>query len=43
MSERIVNAQLTEDERSIEQTLRPQSLGEYIGQARMKESFRVCI
>jgi holliday junction DNA helicase RuvB len=43
MSERIVNAQLTEDERSIEQTLRPQSLDEYIGQARMKESLRVCI
>jgi Holliday junction DNA helicase RuvB len=43
MSERIVNTQLTEDERSIEQTLRPQSLDEYIGQARMKESLRVCI
>ena len=43
MSDRIVNAQLTEDERSIEQTLRPQSLEEYIGQARMKESLRVCI
>lgn len=43
MTERIVNAQLTEDERSIEQTLRPQSLNEYIGQARMKESLRVCI
>lgn len=43
MSERIVNAQLTDDERSIEQTLRPQTLDEYIGQARMKESLRVCI
>lgn len=43
MTERILNAQLTDDERSIEQTLRPQSLDEYIGQARMKESLRVCI
>lgn len=43
MADRIVNAQLTEDERSIEQTLRPQTLDEYIGQARMKESLRVCI
>jgi Holliday junction DNA helicase RuvB len=43
MSDRIVNAQLTDDERSIEQTLRPQTLDEYIGQARMKESLRVCI
>lgn len=43
MSERILNTQLTEDERSIEQTLRPQTLDEYIGQTRMKESLRVCI
>jgi holliday junction DNA helicase RuvB len=43
MSERIMNAQLTDDERNIEQTLRPQTLDEYIGQERMKESLRVCI
>ncbi len=43
MSDRILNAQLTDDERSIEQTLRPQTLDEYIGQERMKESLRVCI
>lgn len=43
MSDRILNAQLTDDERSIEQTLRPQTLVEYIGQARMKESLRICI
>jgi len=43
MSDRIVNTQLTDDERSLEQTLRPQTLDEYIGQARMKESLRVCI
>jgi len=38
-----VNAQLTDEERSIEQALRPQTLDEYIGQERMKESLRVCI
>jgi Holliday junction DNA helicase RuvB len=43
MSERIVNAQLTDDERNIEQALRPQTLDEYIGQERMKESLRICI
>ena len=43
MSERIVNAQLTDDERNIEQALRPQTLDEYIGQSRMKESLRICI
>jgi holliday junction DNA helicase RuvB len=43
MSDRVVNAQLTEEERSIEQALRPQTLDEYIGQERMKESLRVCI
>jgi len=43
MSNRIVTAQLTDDERTIEQALRPQTLDEYIGQARMKESLRICI
>ena len=43
MSDRVVNAQLTDEERSIEQALRPQTLDEYIGQERMKESLRVCI
>jgi holliday junction DNA helicase RuvB len=43
MSERIVNAQLTDDERNIEQALRPQTLDEYVGQERMKESLRICI
>ena len=43
MSQRVVNAQLTDDERSMEQTLRPQTLDEYIGQARMKDSLRICI
>lgn len=43
MSDRAVNAQLTDEERSIEQALRPQTLDEYIGQERMKESLRVCV
>ncbi len=43
MSDRIVNAQLADDERSIEQALRPQTLDEYIGQARMKDSLRIGI
>jgi len=43
MSQRVVNAQLTDDERSMEQALRPQTLDEYIGQARMKDSLRICI
>ena len=32
MSQRVVNAQLTDDERSVEQTLRPQTLDEVVGQ-----------
>jgi len=43
MTERIVGSQLTEDERGIETTLRPQTLEEYVGQVRMKESLRICI
>jgi len=43
MTERIVGSQLTEDERGIETTLRPQTLEEYVGQTRMKESLRICI
>jgi len=43
MSERIVNSQMTEDERGLEATLRPQRLDEYVGQERMKESLRICI
>ena len=40
---RVVNAQLTDEERSLEHHLRPQTLNEYIGQARMKDSLRICI
>jgi holliday junction DNA helicase RuvB len=43
VTERLVNTQMTEDERGLEATLRPQTLDEYVGQARMKESLRICI
>ncbi len=43
MTDRLVTNQLTEDERSVETTLRPQTLSEYVGQERMKESLRICI
>jgi Holliday junction DNA helicase RuvB len=43
MSERMVTSQKNEEDRSLEATLRPQSLQEYVGQARMKESLRICM
>lgn len=43
MPDRMVTGQMTEDERGIEATLRPQTIEEYVGQARMKESLRICI
>ena len=43
MAERIVSTQITDEERSIETVLRPQTLEEYVGQERMKESLRICI
>jgi Holliday junction DNA helicase RuvB len=43
MTERIVTNQMTEEERGIEATLRPQTLDEYVGQERMKESLRICM
>ena len=43
MSERVVNSQVTEDEHGLEAALRPQTLDEYVGQERMKESLRICI
>jgi Holliday junction DNA helicase RuvB len=43
MEDRILATHLLEEEQSLEGTLRPQRLGEYIGQERMKESLRVCI
>ena len=43
MTDRIVNGQLTDEERGLDTSLRPQSLDEYVGQTRMKESLRICI
>lgn len=43
MSDRTVSNQLTDDERGLEAALRPQSLREYVGQSRMKESLEICI
>jgi Holliday junction DNA helicase RuvB len=41
--ERLMTNRVTDDERSIENVLRPQTLDEYIGQDKMKESLRICI
>ena len=43
MTDRVLAGQIAEDERGLDTTLRPQSLDEYVGQERMKESLRVCI
>ncbi|MCW5783229.1 MAG: Holliday junction branch migration DNA helicase RuvB [Nitrospirales bacterium] len=43
MDDRLLTTHLIEEEQSLEGTLRPQRLTEYIGQERMKESLRVCI
>jgi Holliday junction DNA helicase RuvB len=43
MEDRVLATHVLEEELSLEGTLRPQQLGEYIGQERMKESLRVCI
>jgi holliday junction DNA helicase RuvB len=43
MAERVVSTQITDEERSMETVLRPQTLEEYVGQERMKESLRICI
>src|SRR5437879_11808409 len=43
MAERVVSTQITDEERSIEAVLRPQTLEEYVGQERMKESLRICM
>jgi Holliday junction DNA helicase RuvB len=43
MDDRVLTTHLIEEEQSLEGTLRPQRLAEYIGQERMKESLRVCI
>jgi holliday junction DNA helicase RuvB len=43
MSERLMTNRITEEERSLENVLRPQSLDDYVGQDKMKESLRICI
>ncbi|MBD0315167.1 MAG: Holliday junction branch migration DNA helicase RuvB [Nitrospiraceae bacterium] len=43
MGERLMTNHLTEEERSTDNVLRPQSLDEYVGQEKMKESLRICI
>ncbi len=43
MTDRLVTNQLTDEERGLEATLRPQTLEEYVGQERMKESLRICM
>ena len=43
MSERMVTNRVSDDERGVEAALRPQTLEEYVGQERMKESLRICI
>jgi Holliday junction DNA helicase RuvB len=43
MTERVVTNRATDEERGLENVLRPQTLDEYIGQDKMKESLRICI
>jgi len=43
MPHRDLSAHLTDEERSMENLLRPQTLEDYVGQDRMKDSLRICI
>ncbi|MDH5641255.1 MAG: Holliday junction branch migration DNA helicase RuvB [Nitrospira sp.] len=43
MSERMMTNRITDDDRGLENVLRPQTLDEYVGQDKMKESLRICI
>ncbi|MDO9119537.1 MAG: Holliday junction branch migration DNA helicase RuvB [Nitrospira sp.] len=43
MTERLLAQRTTDDDRSMETVLRPQSFNDYVGQERMKESLRICI
>src|SRR5256712_12394521 len=43
MPERIVTTQPSDDEKTVEAALRPQTLAEYVGQARMKDALRICM
>ena len=41
--DRIITPQPADEEKSFEASLRPQTIDEYVGQARMKESLRICM
>lgn len=43
MTERFLTNRATDEERGQENVLRPQTLNEYVGQDKMKESIRICI
>ncbi|HEX5646394.1 MAG TPA: Holliday junction branch migration DNA helicase RuvB [Nitrospira sp.] len=43
MTERFMTNRVMDDERGIENVLRPQTLDDYVGQEKMKESLRICI
>jgi holliday junction DNA helicase RuvB len=43
MTERLMTNHMTDEERSTDNVLRPQSLDEYVGQEKMKGSLRICI
>ncbi|MBM4126340.1 MAG: Holliday junction branch migration DNA helicase RuvB [Nitrospira sp.] len=43
MTERVLTNRVMDDERGLENVLRPQTLGDYVGQEKMKESLRICI
>lgn len=43
MTDRLVTSRATDEERGLENVLRPQTLDEYVGQEKMKESLRICI
>lgn len=43
MEGRVFSGQAAEEERGLEASLRPQALGDYVGQERMKASLRICI
>lgn len=43
MTERFMTNRVMDDERGLENVLRPQTLDDYVGQEKMKESLRICI
>jgi Holliday junction DNA helicase RuvB len=43
MTERVITNRVMDDERGLENVLRPQTLDDYVGQEKMKESLRICI